>query len=169
TLDEYAENQISQQLSTVSGVAQVQVYGSQKYAVRIQLDPQALAARKIGIDDVASAVNTGNVNLPTGILWGTDKAYAVEADGQLHNAAAFKPLIVTWRDGRPVRLQDLGNVVDSVQDTKAAAWSNGTRGIVLAIQRQPGTNTVEVAGAVREQMARMTASLPASVKVTTIY
>ena len=169
TLDEYAENQISQQLSTVSGVAQVQVYGSQKYAVRIQLDPQALAARKIGIDEVFDAVNNGNVNLPTGVLWGTDKAYAVEADGQLHNAAAFKPLIVTWRDGRPVRLQDLGNVVDSVQDTKAAAWSNGTRGIVLAIQRQPGTNTVEVAGAVREQMARMTASLPASVKVTTIY
>ena len=174
TLDEYGENQVSQQLSTVSGVAQVQVYGSQKYAVRIQLDPQALAARKIGIDEVASAVNTGNVNLPTGILWGTDKAYAVETDGQLHNAAAFRPLIVTWRDGRPVRLQDLGNVVDSVQDTKAAAWfgnADGTvaRGIVLAIQRQPGTNTVTVARAVRDQMAQMTRTLPASVKVTTIY
>jgi len=169
TLDEYAENLISQQLSTVNGVAQVQVFGSQKYAVRIQLDPQALAARKIGIDEVFDAVNTGNVNLPTGILWGTDKAYAVEADGQLHNAAAFKPLIVAWRDGRPVRLQDLGNVVDSVQDTKAAAWYNNTRGIVLAIQRQPGTNTVAVATAVREQMAQMAANLPASVKITTIF
>jgi HAE1 family hydrophobic/amphiphilic exporter-1 len=169
TLDEYGENQISQQLSTVSGVAQVQVYGSQKYAVRVQLDPQALAARKIGIDEVTDAINNGNVNLPTGILWGTDKAYAVETDGQLHNAAAFRSLIVTWRDGRPVRLGDLGNVVDSVQDTKAAAWFDSNRGIVLAIQRQPGTNTVEVASAVRDQMAAMTRTLPASVKVTTIY
>jgi HAE1 family hydrophobic/amphiphilic exporter-1 len=169
TLDEYGENQISQQLSTVSGVAQVTVYGSQKYAVRIQLDPQALAARKIGIDAVADAVNNGNVNLPTGTLWGTDRAYAVESDGQLHNAAAFRPLIVAWRDGRPVRLGDLGQIVDSVQDTKAAAWFNTTRGIVLAILRQPGTNTVEVAAAVRAEMARMTAQLPASVTVTTIY
>ena len=169
TIDEYAQNQISQQLSTVSGVAQVQVYGSQKYAVRIQLDPQSLAARKIGIDEVVNAIGTGNVNLPTGILWGTDKAYAVETDGQLHNAAAFKSLIVTWRDGRPVRLQDLGNVLDSVQDTKAAGWYNNTRGIVLAIQRQPGTNTVEVARAVRDQMDLMTSTLPASVKVSTIF
>ncbi len=169
TLDEYGENEISQQLSTVSGVAQVTVYGSQKYAVRIQLDPQAMASRKIGIDAVADAVNNGNVDLPTGTLWGTDRAYAVESDGQLHNAAAFRPLIVAWRDGRPVRLGDLGNVVDSVQDTKAAAWFNTTRGIVLAILRQPGTNTVEVAQAVRAEMATMTAQLPASVKVTTIY
>ena len=169
TIDEFAETTISQQLSTVSGVAQVQVYGSQKYAVRIQLDPQALAARKIGIDQVAAAVGTGNVNLPTGILWGTDKAYAVESDGQLHNAAAFRPLIVAWRDGRPVRLGDLGQVLDSVQDTKAAAWYNLDRGIVLAIQRQPGTNTVEVANAVKAEMARLTADLPASVKVSTIY
>ncbi|MGH7593872.1 MAG: efflux RND transporter permease subunit [Gemmatimonadales bacterium] len=169
TLDEYAETTISQQLSTVSGVAQVQVYGSQKYAVRIQLDPQSLAARRIGIDQVVDAINTGNVNLPTGILWGTDKAYAVESDGQLHNAAAFKPLIVAWRDGRPVRLQDLGRVIDSVQDTKAAAWYNQERGIVLAIQRQPGTNTVDVARAVRAEMARLTANMPPSVKVSTIF
>jgi len=169
TLDEFGETTIAQQLSTVSGVAQVQVYGSQKYAVRIQLDPQALAARKIGIDQVVNAVNTGNVNLPTGILWGTDKAYAVESDGQLHNAEAFKPLIVAWRDGRPVRLGDLGHVVDSVQDTKAAAWFTLDRGIILAIQRQPGTNTVEVAKAVRDEMARLEANLPASVKVSTIY
>jgi HAE1 family hydrophobic/amphiphilic exporter-1 len=169
TLDEYGENEISQQLSTVSGVAQVAVYGSQKYAVRVQLDPQALAARKVGIDQVATAITNGNVNLPTGILWGTDKAFSVEADGQLHNADAFRPLIVAWRDGRPIRLGDLGNVVDSVQDTKAAAWFNNARGIVLAIQRQPGTNTVEVAKAVRAEMAQMTRTLPASVTVTTIY
>ncbi|HEX3927930.1 MAG TPA: efflux RND transporter permease subunit [Gemmatimonadales bacterium] len=169
TLDEYGETQISQQLSTVSGVAQVTVYGSQKYAVRVQLDPQALAARKIGIDQVATAIVNGNVNLPTGILWGTDRAYAVQSDGQLHNAAAFRPLIVAWRDGRPVRLGDLGHIVDSVQDTKAAAWFDDNRGIVLAILRQPGTNTVEVANAVRAEMKTLTAQLPASVKVSTIY
>ena len=168
-IDEFAETTISQQLSTIAGVAQVQVFGAQKYAVRIQLDPQALAARKIGIDDIVTAINNGNVNLPTGILWGTDKAYAVEADGQLHNAAAFRPLIVNWHDGNAVRLGDLGNVVDSVQDTKGAAWYNGTRGIVLGVQRQPGTNTVEVARAVREEMARLQSQLPASVKVSLIY
>jgi HAE1 family hydrophobic/amphiphilic exporter-1 len=168
-LDEFAQTTISQQLSTVAGVAQVQVYGSQKYAVRIQLDPQALAARKIGIDDVVNAINNGNVNLPTGILWGTDKAYAVEADGQLHNAAAFRPLIVSWHDGSPVRLSDLGRVADSVQDTKAAAWYNGNRGIVLAVQRQPGTNTVEVTQMVRAEMERLKSQLPASVNIATIY
>ncbi|HEY3935581.1 MAG TPA: efflux RND transporter permease subunit [Gemmatimonadales bacterium] len=169
TVDEYGENEIAQQLSTVSGVAQVQVYGSQKYAVRIQLDPQSLAARKIGIDQVFDAVSNGNVDLPTGTLWGTDKAYSLDAQGQLLNAAAYRPLIVAWRDGRPVRLGDLGNVVDSVQDTKAAAWFNNSRGVVLGIQRQPGTNTIAVAQAVRDEMAQMTKSLPASVKVTTIY
>ena len=169
TIDEFAETTISQQLSTIAGVAQVQVYGSQKYAVRIQLDPQALAARKIGIDDVVNAINNGNVNLPTGTLWGTDRVFAVEADGQLHNAAAFRPLIVNWHNGSAVRLGDLGNIVDSVQDTKAAAWFNGTRGIVLGIQRQPGTNTVEVARAVRAEMERLKAQLPASLTVSTLY
>jgi HAE1 family hydrophobic/amphiphilic exporter-1 len=132
-LDEFGQVTIGQRLSTVEGVAQVQVFGSQKYAVRVQLDPQAMAARQIGIDEVSDAIGQGNVNLPTGILWGTDRAYAVQATGQLQNAAEFRPLIVAWRDGRPVRLQDLGNVIDSVQDTKAAAWYNENRGIVLAI------------------------------------
>jgi len=168
TLDEYGETTIAQRLSTVSGVAQVQVYGAQKYAVRIQLDPQALAARQIGIDEVARAVSEGNVNLPTGILWGTDRAYAVQADGQLSSAAGFRSLVVTYRHGAAVRLQDLGDVVDGVQDNKAAAWFNGNRGIVLAIQRQPGTNTVEVTRRVRETMATLGAQLPAAVKVATL-
>ena len=103
-LDEYAETFLAQRLSTVDGVAQVQVYGSQKYAVRIQLDPQQLAARSIGIDEVATAVQNGNVNLPTGTLWGTDKAYSVESEGQLTNAAGFGALVVAFRDGAPVRL-----------------------------------------------------------------
>ncbi|MEO5798149.1 MAG: efflux RND transporter permease subunit, partial [Gemmatimonadales bacterium] len=169
TLDNYGQTVIGQRLSTVAGVAQVQVFGSQKYAVRVQLDPQALAARGVGIDEVVTAINNGNVNLPTGILWGTDKAYAVEVDGQLRNAAAMRPLVVAWHGSSPVRLGDLGQVLDSVQDTKAAAWYNGTRGIVLAVQRQPGTNTVAVAQAVRDEMARLSNQLPPSVKVTTIY
>ena len=136
-------------------MAQVQVYGSQKYAVRIQLDPQQLAARNIGIDEVATAVQNGNVNLPTGMLWGTDKAYAVESQGQLTDAAGFASLVVAYRDGAPVRLGDLGNVIDSVQDTKQASWFNGQRAIVLAIQRQPGTNTVAVAQRVKDEVEQL--------------
>jgi hydrophobic/amphiphilic exporter-1 (mainly G- bacteria), HAE1 family len=154
-LDQYAETFLAQRLSTVDGVAQVQVYGSQKYAVRIQLDPQQLSARSIGIDEVATAVQNGNVNVPTGILWGTDKAYAVQSQGQLTNAAGFANLVVAYRDGAPVRLGDLGNVLDSVQDTKQASWFNGQRAIVLAIQRQPGTNTVEVAQRVRDEVDQL--------------
>jgi hydrophobic/amphiphilic exporter-1 (mainly G- bacteria), HAE1 family len=168
-LDEYGETLIAQRLSTVEGVAAVQVYGSQKYAVRVQLDPQALSARRIGLDEVSAAIAGGNVNLPSGILWGTDRAYAVQAEGQLTDAAAFRQLIVTERDGVPVRLGDLGRVIDSVQDTKAAGWFNGTRAIVLAIQRQPGTNTVEVAGRVRDVMQRIRTQLPAAVTVENLY
>ena len=169
TLDEFGQTTIAQRLSTVEGVAQVQVYGSQKYAVRIQLDPQALAARRIGLDEVTRAISTGNVNLPSGILWGTDRAYAVQAEGQLTNAGAFRPLVVAYRNGAPVRLSDLGRVVDSVQDTKAASWFNGTRSIVLAVQRQPGTNTVEVSARVRDVMGQIERQLPPAVKVNTLY
>jgi hydrophobic/amphiphilic exporter-1 (mainly G- bacteria), HAE1 family len=168
-LDEYAETFLAQRLSTVDGVAQVQVYGSQKYAVRIQLDPQQLAARSIGIDEVATAVQNGNVNLPTGILWGTDKAYSVESQGQLTDAAAFAKLVVAYRDGAPVRLGDLGKVVDSVEDTKRASWYNGQRAIVLAIQRQPGTNTVAVAQRVKAEVEQLGPELPASVEMATLY
>jgi HAE1 family hydrophobic/amphiphilic exporter-1 len=169
TLDEYGETTIAQRLSTVSGVAQVVVYGAQKYAVRVQLDPQALAARQLGIDEVAQAVSAGNVNMPTGILWGTDRTYAVKADGQLADATGFRSLVVAYKNGAAVRLGDLGRVLDGVQDSKAAAWFNGDRGIGLAIQRQPGTNTVQVAAAVQAAMTKLQAELPAAVKVTTVY
>ncbi len=168
-LDEYAENTLAQRLSSVDGVAQVQVYGSQKYAVRIQLDPQALAARGIGMDEVSAAVDNGSVNLPTGTLWGTDKAYSVESNGQLNNAEEFGALVVAYRDGAPVRLRDLGRVIDSVQDTKQASWFNGQRAIVLAIQRQPGTNTVAVAHRVKDAVASLRATLPPSVELATLY
>ncbi|MDQ3138245.1 MAG: efflux RND transporter permease subunit [Gemmatimonadota bacterium] len=168
-LNEFAETFLSQRLSTIDGVAQVQIYGSQKFAVRIQLDPQQLAARSLGVDEVATAVQNGNVNLPTGILWGTDKAYSVESEGQLTNAAGFGALVVAYRDGAPVRLADLGRVVDSVQDTKQASWYNGQRAIVLAIQRQPGTNTVAVAQRVKAEVERLRPELPAAVEMATLY
>jgi HAE1 family hydrophobic/amphiphilic exporter-1 len=164
-LDEYAETFIAQRLSTVEGVAQVNVYGAAKYAVRIQLDPKALATRQIGIDEVADAVAAGNVNLPTGILWGPHRAYTVQATGQLQDAAEFRPLVVAFRNGAPVRLQDLGQVLDDVQDNKSAAWFNGERSIVLAIQRQPGANTVDVAARVRTVMTSLRDLLPASVNL----
>jgi HAE1 family hydrophobic/amphiphilic exporter-1 len=168
-LDEYGETFMAQRISMVQGVAQVLVFGPQKYAVRIQLDPKALATRGLGIDEVASAVAAGNVNLPTGILWGPHRAYTVQANGQLQDAAAFRELVVAYRNGAPVRLQDIGQVLDDVQDNKTAGWYHGTRAIVLAVQRQPGTNTVAVADGVRAIMGRLQAQLPASVEVHLLY
>ena len=168
-VDEYAETFLAQRMSMVDGVAQVQVYGSQKYAVRVQVNPQELAARKIGLEDVASAVAAGNTNRPTGVLWGKDRAWTIETNGQLPDAKAFRPLGVAWRNGAPVRLQDIGQVVDGVQDSHVAAWYNGDRGIVLAVQRQPGTNTVAVADAVRKLVNDLRAQLPASVKVDVLF
>jgi HAE1 family hydrophobic/amphiphilic exporter-1 len=168
-VNEFAETFMAQRISTVTGVSQVDVFGQQKYAVRIQLDPNALANRGIGIDEVADAVTAGNVNLPNGVLWGTDKAYTLEASGQLENAAAFRPLVVTYRNGAPVRLQDLGQVKDDVQDNRVAAWYNGVRSVVLAVRRQPGTNTVAVADAVRARVEELRDQMPASVDVLYNY
>jgi HAE1 family hydrophobic/amphiphilic exporter-1 len=169
TVDEYAETMIAQRISMVSGVAQVQVFGAQKYAVRVQLDPQALATRGIGIDEVVSAVQAGNVNLPTGTLYGTHQAYTVQATGQLTDAAAYRSLIVAYRNGAPVRLEELGRVIDSVENDKALSWYNSTLAIVLAIQRQPGTNTVEVVDAIKQLLATFRAEIPAAVSLDILY
>ena len=168
-LDEYAETFLAQRISTVDGVAQVQVFGSQKYAVRIQVDPQALVARGIGIDEVASAVDAGNPNVPTGTLWGPHRAYTVLADGQIESAPEFRQLVVTYKDGAPVRLQDVAHVLDDVQDNRTASWFDGARAIVLAVQRQPGTNTVAVAAGVKQTVAALGPQLPASVRIQTLY
>jgi HAE1 family hydrophobic/amphiphilic exporter-1 len=160
---------MAQRISMVSGVAQVQVYGAQKYAVRVQVDPQALASRGIGIDEVGAAVQKGNVNLPTGTLYGPHHAFAVQATGQLINAAAYRPLIVTYRGGHPVRLEELGQVIDSVEEDKIASWYNTTRAVVLAIQRQPGTNTIEVVDAVRKLLPTFRTQIPASIDLVVLY
>jgi len=168
-LDEYAETFLAQRISTLEGVAQVQVFGSQKYAVRVQIDPQALVARGIGIDEVAAAVDAGNPNVPTGTLWGPHRAYTVLADGQIQSAPEFRQLVVTYKDGAPVRLQDVARVLDDVQDNKTASWFDGARAIVLAVQRQPGTNTVEVGDGVKRTIAALGPQLPASVRIQTLY
>ncbi|MBI2882789.1 MAG: efflux RND transporter permease subunit, partial [Candidatus Methylomirabilis oxyfera] len=169
TVDEYAETMLAQRISTISGVAQVQVFGSQKYAVRVQLDPRALATRGIGIDEVEKAIAQGNVNLPTGTLYGPHQAFNVQATGQLYDAAAYRPLIVAYRNGAPIRLEQLGRVIDSVQTDKVAGWYNDARAIILAIQRQPGTNTVKVVDAIKQLLPTFQAQLPASVHLSVLY
>ena len=169
TVNEYAETFLAQRISMVSGVAQVSVYGSQKYAVRIRLDPRQLASRQIGIDEVAEAVRRGNVNMPTGILWGPERTVTVQASGQLTQAYAFRNLIVAYRGGSPVRLGELGQVLDSVEDDKSASWLNGERSMVLAIQRQPGTNTVEVVDNIKKLLPSFRALLPPAVKLDIRY
>jgi HAE1 family hydrophobic/amphiphilic exporter-1 len=168
-LNEYADTLMAQRISMVSGVAQVNIYGSQKFAVRVQLDPRELAARGIGIDEVETAVRNANVNLPTGTLYGDNRALTLEATGQLLKAEGYRPLIVAYRDGHPVQLAALGRVVNSVENDKTAAWFNRQRSIVLAIQKQPGTNTVEVVDAVKRLLPRFADQLPAGVTISELY
>ncbi len=169
TVDEYAQTLLAQRISMVNGVAQVNVYGAQTYAVRIQLDPNLLASRGIGIDEVEDAIATGNVNLPTGTLYGRHQAFTVEANGQLMKAADYRPLIVAYRNGNPVRLQELGRVLDSVQNDKVASWYNNTRGIILAVQRQPGVNTIQVVDRIHRLMPMFRAQVPPSVNLDVLF
>jgi HAE1 family hydrophobic/amphiphilic exporter-1 len=169
TVHEYADTFIAQRISMISGVAQVQVFGAQKFAVRVQLDPKALAYRQIGIDEVGNALGAGNVNLPTGTLEGRQQAFTIEASGQLYDAAAYRPMIVAYRNGSPVRLDELGRVIDSVENNKVANWYNDTRAVVLAIQRQPGTNTVEVVDSIKKLLPTFRVQIPPSVSINILF
>ncbi len=166
-LNEYADR-ISQKISMVEGVASVDVFGEQKYAVRIQLDPRELAYRNLGIDEVANAVDKGNVNMPTGTLWGPDRALTLQTTGQMLNAKQFGSMVVSYRNGRPVRLKDLGQVFDGTESETSEAWfytpEKKERGVFLAVVRQPGTNTVAVANAVKKILPSLQAGLPASIR-----
>ena len=155
TLDEIGETTLAQRLSMVGGVAQVLVYGAQKYAVRVQLDPSQLATRGIALEDVATAIANQNVNMPTGVLWGPKQALTVQATGQLSDAQQFRDVIVAYRNGAPVHLDELGQITNDVQNNKTASWYDGERSIVLAVQRQPGTNTVDVANRVKAAIQRL--------------
>jgi HAE1 family hydrophobic/amphiphilic exporter-1 len=169
TVHEYADTLMAQRISMVSGVAQVQIFGAQKYAVRVQVNPDALNSLGIGLDEVEKAIASGNVNLPTGTIHGRHQSFTVQTTGQLLNAEAYRPLIVTYRNGSPVRLQDVGRVIDSVENDKVANWYNGSRAMVLAVQRQPGTNTVEVVDAIKKLLPAFRAQLPASVGLNVLY
>jgi hydrophobic/amphiphilic exporter-1 (mainly G- bacteria), HAE1 family len=165
TVNEYAESTMAQRISMVNGVAQVQVFGQAKYAVRIDLDPRELSARGIGIDEVATAVQNANVTLPTGTMYGSDRTFTVLANGQLLRAQAYGPMIVAYRNGNPVRLNEVAHVYDGIENDKSAAWYQGQRTIYLAIQKQPGTNVVAVVDAVKALLPSLREQLPAAVSL----
>jgi HAE1 family hydrophobic/amphiphilic exporter-1 len=173
-LDDYAETMIAPRISMVNGVSQVQVQGASKYAVRVQLDPEKLHAQRIGLNEVDQALQNWNVNLPTGQLFGPTSTYNIKAAGQLMTASAFRPIIVTYRRGAPVRLEQVANVIDSVENVFNGSWfytkPEGKplqqRAITLQVMRQPGTNTIEVTDAVRALLPTFQSQLPPSVKVT---
>ena len=168
-VDDYAETFIGPSLSTVDGVAQVQVFGQAKFAVRVQLDPHMLVNRGIGLDDVQNAVSGHNANLPTGTLYGAHQAFTVQADGQLNDAAAYKKIIVTYRNGSPIRLGDLGNVIDGIEQDKNTGWFDNTRAIMMQVMRQPGTNTVDIVDHINKILPTLRAQLPPAVDLDVFY
>jgi len=164
-LDQYAESLMARRISMVSGVARVQVFGSAKYAVRVQADPMQLASHQLDLESLRSALGTGSVNLPAGSLYGFSKAYTVQSDSQLTNAAQFGQLIITYKNGAPVRLNQVARVFDSVSDTRSMFWIKGERSMILAVQKQPGANTVQVADGVKALLPVLKQSIPAGVMV----
>ncbi|MDQ6933479.1 MAG: efflux RND transporter permease subunit, partial [Candidatus Eremiobacteraeota bacterium] len=168
-LDEYAETLVAQRISMINGVAQVNVFGPQKYAVHVQVDPRKMASRQIGINEVATAIQNWNINLPTGTLYGPNTQFNVQANGQLMNASEYKPMVVAWRKGMPIRLEEIAHVVDSVEDDRTASWlvypHSVRKAINLAVMRQPGSNTIEVTSAIRKLLPTFQAQLPPAVEL----
>ena len=168
-LDEYAETLLARQLSTIEGVAQIQVGGSTKYAVRVQADPSALAARQIGIDALTTAITNANVNQATGALNGSTRSAIIHADGQLNDAEAFRRQIITYRNGAPVRIGDVATVLDGLQNPYSKSWVSGRPAVTLNITRQPGSNTIKTIEAIKTVLPKFQASLPPSVKLEVVY
>jgi len=162
-VDEYAQQLVAQRISTVKGVAQVDIPGSQKYAVRVDVDPRQLAARSIGIDEVASAIGKANGNLPTGTIYADDRAFVVQTNGQLLRAAAYGPTIVAYRAGSPVRLNEVARVYDGVENTRSAAWMGDERCIYLTIRKQTGSNVVQVVDEIKALIPSIREQLPAGI------
>ncbi len=168
-VDEYAENMLARRISMVTGVARVQVFGAQKYAVRVEGDPEKLAAHQMDLGDVRTALSSGSLTLPAGSLYGTTKAYTVQSNSQLTSASQFRQLIVTYRNGNPVRLGEVATVLDSVSDNKSVFWLNGKRAIILAIDKQPGVNTIAVADSVKALVPAIKQSIPASINIRAVF
>ncbi len=165
TVDEYAESMLAQRISTVSGVAQVGIFGAAKYAVRIDIDPPRLSAYGIGLDEVAAAIQSGNANLPTGTMFGPNKIFTVLANGQLMKAADYRPMVIAYRNGNPVRLEQIAKVYDGVETDKQASYLGGLRNVTLAIYKQPGTNVVQVVDDVKTLLPTFREQLPPSVQL----
>lgn len=168
-LDDFAETRVADRLSQVDGVAQVVVFGSKKYAARLYLNPQALNARGLSLLQVGDAINNANSNQPSGTLYGAQRSYTVQANGQLRNAAAYNDAVIAWRNGAPVRLRDVGRAVDSIQNDKQATEFNGRPSIVVAVSRQPGTNTVSIAHAVRALLPELEKQAPGDTRVDIMF
>ena len=164
-VNEYGDITIGQALSQVAGVAQVQIFGPQKFAIRVQADPEAAAARGLSLEDIRSAVSRANSSTPVGTLNGPRQDVALQASGQLDKAVDYRQVVVAWRNGSPVKLDEVAKVYDSVENDKVATWFNGERAIVLAIQKQPEANTVAVVDGVKARLPSLRAQIPASIKM----
>jgi len=165
TVDEYGQTVLAQQISQLAGVAQVLVYGSQKFAVRVQVDPVAAAARNISLDDVRTVLSKANSNTPVGTLSGPERNVTLLASGAMRHASDYKNVVAAWRNGAPVRLSEIANVIDSVENDKVASWYNNDRAVVLAIQRQPDANTVEVVDSIKAKLPQFRAQIPQSIRM----
>lgn len=162
-IDEYAENIISPKLSTLPGVAQVQIFGQQKFAIRIQYNPDELAKRNLAVEDVVGAVIAADSNVPNGTISTDKQQVTIATNDQMIHASDYENIIVAWRNGNPVRLREVAKVVEGVQNTQVASYVNGAPNITLAIQRQPGANTVAVADSVTSLLPSFRAQMPPSV------
>ncbi len=169
TVNDYAKTFLTQTISTIPGVAQVIIYGEKQYAVRIRLDPRELASRQLGIDEVKDAVAAANVDLPLGTLEGTEQSLMVEANGQLNAADQYDDIIVTYKNGQPVRLSDLGLIEDGVKDERFSSWHNDKKSLTIAVKRQPGTNTIQIVDDIRKKLPWISSQMPASIDMTIIH
>src|SRR3974390_1161916 len=165
TVDEYAETTLAQQISQLPGIAQVLVFGAQKFAVRVQVDPVAAAARNISLDDIRTVVAKANSNTPVGTIAGVRQDTTIMASAAMRTAADYRDVVAAYRNGSPVKLTEIANVIDGVENDKIASSFNGERAIVLAIQRQPDANTVQVVDMVRERLPSHRAQIPAAVRM----
>ena len=169
TLSDYAETVLQQQVSTIKGVAQVQFWGQQKYAVRVQIDPRKLVTKNVGFDDIDRAIKGGNTNLPTGSLSGPNKEMSIKTTGNLASAQGYNDIVVAWRNGAPVRIKDVGRAIDGVEQDKVSTWFGNEQGTMMAVYRQPGSNTVEIVDEIAKALPQLRLQIPASVTLEVIY
>ena len=168
-INEYAATILAPQISQLAGVAQVLVYGEQKFAVRVQVDPVAAAARNISLDDVRTVVAKANSSAPVGTLSGPNQNITLVATSAMEHADAYRDVVVAYRNGQPIKLNEIARVIDAVENDKIATWFNGTRAIVIAVQRQPDANTVEVVDSVRARLPIFRAQVPPSIEMQPLF